>query len=151
MAKPIEILNRRAAHDFHFLSKHEAGIVLVGTEIKSIRSGHANLTDAYCIFQQGELFVQSMYIKEYENASYGAHEGRRQRKLLLHKSELKKLERKVKEKGLTLIPYRIFMNERNIVKIEVALAQGKKSFDKRHTIKEKDTKREIDRMKKIRL
>jgi SsrA-binding protein len=92
-----------------------------------------------------------MFIKEYENASYDAHEGRRQRKLLLHKSELKKLERKVKEKGLTLIPYRIFMNERNIVKIEVALAQGKKSFDKRHTIKEKDTKREIDRMKKIRL
>ncbi len=151
MPKSIEILNRRASHDYHFLSKHEAGIVLVGSEIKSIRSGHASLTDAYCYFVKGELFVQSMYIKEYESASYGAHEARRSRKLLLHRSELKKLERKVKEKGLTLIPYRVYFNERNIVKVEIALAQGKKAFDKRQTIKEKDTKREIARMKKIRL
>jgi SsrA-binding protein len=151
MGKTLEIINRRAAHDYHFLSRHEAGIVLVGSEIKSLRSGNANLTDAYCHFHDGELLVQSMYIKEYDNASYGAHEGRRPRKLLMHRSELKKLERKVKEKGLTLIPFRIFMNERNIIKVEIVLAQGKKAFDKRHTIKEKDTRRELDRIKKIKL
>ena len=151
MAKTIEIVNRRASHEYLFLSKHEAGIVLMGSEIKSIRLGHASLTDAYCYFLKGELYVQSMYIKEYDNASFDGHSSRRMRKLLLRKAELKKLERRVKEKGLTLVPYRIYFSDRNLVKIEIALAQGKKSFDKRQSIKEKDTKRELDRIKKIKL
>jgi len=146
-----EILNRRASFEYHFLSKHEAGVMLRGPEIKSIRSGHVNLTDAYCIFIGGELYLKSMYIKEYDNTTYQNQESRRDRKLLLHRSELKKLERRVKEKGLTLIPYRVYFSERNLVKVEVVLGQGKKSFDKRETIKEKDSKRDLDRMSKIKL
>lgn len=151
MANTKEIVNRRATHEYHFLATYEAGIMLTGSEIKSIRSGHAGLSDAYCIFNDGELFVKSMYIKEYDNATYNNHESRRDRKLLLHKSELRKLERRVKEKGLTLVPYRIYFSERNMVKLEIALAQGKKSFDKRETIKAKDTKRDLERMTKVRL
>lgn len=144
-----EIVNRKAEYEYHFVAKYEAGIVLQGSEIKSIRSGHVNLSDAYCIFQNGELYVKSMYIKEYDNATYSNHESRRDRKLLLHKSELKKLERRVKEKGLTIIPYRVYFSERNMVKVEVVLGQGKKSFDKRETIKAKDTKRDLERMSKV--
>jgi SsrA-binding protein len=107
--KTKEIVNRRAAHEYSFLSKHEAGIVLQGPEIKSVRSGHVNLSDAYCHFAAGELYVKSMYIKEYDNATQDVQETRRDRKLLLHRSELKKLERRVKEKGLTLIPYRVYL------------------------------------------
>lgn len=151
MANTKEIVNRRATHEYHFLATYEAGIMLTGSEIKSIRSGHAGLSDAYCIFNDGELFVKSMYVKEYDNATYNNHESRRDRKLLLHKSELRKLERRVKEKGLTLVPYRIYFSERNMVKLEIALAQGKKSFDKRETIKAKDTKRDLERMSKVRL
>lgn len=151
MANTKEIVNRRATHEYHFLATYEAGIMLTGSEIKSIRSGHAGLSDAYCIFNDGELFVKSMYVKEYDNATYNNHESRRDRKLLLHKSELRKLERRVKEKGLTLVPYRIYFSERNMVKLEIALAQGKKSFDKRETIKAKDTKRDLERMTKVRL
>ncbi len=150
MAGTKEIVNRRAAYEYHFLSTYEAGIMLTGSEIKSIRSGHAGLSDAYCLFNNGELFVKSMYIKEYENATYINHESRRDRKLLLHKSELRKLERRVKEKGLTLVPYRIYFSERNRVKLEIALAQGKKAYDKRETIKAKDTQRDLERMTKIR-
>lgn len=150
-SKTKEIVNRRAAHEYSFLSKHEAGIVLQGPEIKSVRSGHVNLSDAYCIFIGGELYIKSMYIKEYDNATQDVQETRRDRKLLLHRSELKKLERRVKEKGLTLIPYRVYFSERNMVKVEVVLGQGKKSFDKRETIKEKDTKRDLERLTKIRL
>ncbi len=151
MANTKEVINRRATHEYHFLSTFEAGIMLTGSEIKSIREGHAGLTDAYCIFNNGELFVKSLYIKEYENATYDNHVSRRDRKLLLHKSELRKLERRVKEKGLTLVPYRIYFSERNIVKLEIALAQGKKAYDKRETIKAKDTKRDLERTTKIRL
>ncbi len=150
-SKPKEIVNRRAEHEYHFLSKHEAGIVLQGPEIKSIRSGHVNLTDAYCVFTAGELYVKSMYIKEYDNATYTQQESRRDRKLLLRRPELKKLERRVKEKGLTLIPYRVYFSERNLVKVEIVLGQGKKSFDKRETIKEKDTKRDLERLTKLRI
>ena len=150
MAKTIEIVNRRATHEYHFVSRHEAGIMLVGSELKSIRSGKAGLADAYCYFEGGELYIKSMYVKEYDNASNYNHESRRTRKLLLHKSELKKLERRVKEKGLTLIPYRVYFSDRGFVKVEIALAQGKKSFDKRETIKAKDTQRELDRMNKAR-
>jgi SsrA-binding protein len=151
MAKTIEIVNRRAEHEYHFLSRHEAGILLVGSEVKSIRAGHAGLTDAYCYFDNGELYVRNMYIKEYDNASFEKHDTRRVRKLLLKKPELRKLERRVKEKGLTLIPYRIYFSERQLVKVEVVLGQGKKSFDKRETIKAKDTKRDLERMSKVRL
>lgn len=151
MGNTKEIVNRRATHEYHFLSTYEAGIILRGSELKSIRSGHAGLSDAYCVFTNGELYVKSMYVKEYDNATYNNHESRRDRKLLLHKSELRKLERRVKEKGLTLIPYKIYFSERNIIKLEIALAQGKKSFDKRETIKAKDTKRDLERMTKVRL
>ncbi len=149
--KTKEIVNRRASYEYQFLSKHEAGIVLQGPEIKSVRSGHVNLSDAYCLFVDGELYIKSMYIKEYDNATQDVQESRRDRKLLLHRSELKKLERRVKEKGLTLIPYRVYFSDRNLVKVEIVLGQGKKSFDKRETIKEKDTKRDLERLSKIRI
>ncbi len=149
MANTKEIVNRRATHEFHFLSTIEAGIALGGSELKSIRAGHAGLTDAYCLFINGELWIKSMYIKEYENANaYSIRPSRRDRKLLLHKSELRKLEKRVKEKGMSIVPYKIYFSDRNFVKVEIALAQGKKSFDKRETIKEKDTKRDMDRVMK---
>jgi SsrA-binding protein len=151
MTTTREIVNRKASHEYHFLTTYEAGIILTGSEIKSIRNGHAGLVDAYCIFNNGQLFVKNLYIKEYDKATYTNHESRRDRKLLLHKSELRKLERRVKEKGLTLIPYRLYFSDRNLVKLEVVLGQGKKSFDKRETIKEKDTKRDMERMGKVRL
>ena len=149
--KKIEIVNRRASHEYFLTEKYEAGITLWGTEIKSIRSGKVNLTDAFCTFDAGELYIRSLFISEYENGTYSNHEPRRTRKLLLRAKELKKLERKVKEKGFTLIPYRMYLSERGFIKVEIALAQGKKTFDKRETIKDKDNKRELDRIKKIKL
>lgn len=149
MGNTKEVINRKATYEYHFHSKYEAGIVLQGSEIKSIRSGHVNLSDAYCLFKDNELFVKSLYIKEYDNAGYANHESRRDRKLLLKKQELKKLLRRVKEKGFSIIPYRVYFSERNLVKIEIALAQGKKAYDKRESIKEKDNKRDLDRLKKI--
>ena len=146
----IEIKNRRAEYEYQFLATYEAGIVLQGTEIKAIRKGHANLRDAYCIFRKGELYVRSLYIAEYEYGTHANHEPRRIRKLLLKRNELRKLERRVKEKGFTIVPYRLYINERGLAKLEVALAQGKKSFDKRESIKQKDLKRDMERMKKIR-
>lgn len=146
--KTLEVVNRKAAHEF-FLTEHfEAGIQLQGTEIKSIRQGHVNLRDAYCLFKKGELYVYSMYIKEYEFGTYDNHEPRRIRKLLLRKQELKKLEKRVKEKGMTIVPYRLFLSERGFAKLEIALSQGKKSHDKRNAIKDKDLKRDMDRMNK---
>lgn len=150
-AKKIEVVNRRAGHEFFLTEKYEAGIMLRGTEIKSIRAGRVNLTDAFCTFDQGELYVRSLFISEYENGTYANHEPRRTRKLLLRSKELKKLERKVKEKGFTIVPYRMYLSERGFIKLEIALAEGKKSFDKRETIKAKDSKRELDRIKKIKL
>jgi SsrA-binding protein len=149
--KKIEVVNRRASHEFFLTEKYEAGIMLRGTEIKSIRAGRVNLTDAFCTFDQGELYVRSLFISEYENGTYANHEPRRTRKLLLRGKELKKLERKVKEKGFTIVPYRMYLSERGFIKLEIALAEGKKSFDKRETIKAKDSKRELDRIKKIKL
>lgn len=149
MGNTKEVVNRKATYEYHFHSKYEAGIVLQGSEIKSIRSGHVNLSDAYCLFKDNELFVKSLYIKEYDNAGYANHESRRDRKLLLKKQELKKLLRRVKEKGFSIIPYRVYFSERNLVKVEIALAQGKKAYDKRESIKEKDNKRDLDRLKKI--
>jgi len=149
--KKIEIVNRRAKHEYYFTETYEAGIVLGGTEIKSIRSGKVSLNDAYCTFDDGELYVRSLFISEYENGTYSNHEPRRTRKLLLRRQELKKLERKVKEKGFTIIPYRMYLSDRGFIKLEIAVAEGKKSYDKRNTIKERESKRDLDRMKKIKL
>lgn len=146
--RKIEIVNRRAQYEYEFLDVLEAGIVLQGTEIKSIRKGNANLSDAYCVFQSDGLYVRSMFIAEYENGTYANHESRRIRKLLLRKPELRKLERRVKERGLTIVPYKLYLSDRGLAKLEIALAQGKKTHDKRESIKEKDNKRELDRMKK---
>lgn len=148
-AKDIEIVNRRARFEYHFDSKYEAGIKLTGTEVKSIRMGQANLSDAYCVFEDGELYVVSMFISEYKYANQFNHETRRKRKLLLKKNQLRKLEKKVKERGFTIVPYRLYFNDRNFVKVEIALAQGKKTYDKRQSIKEKDAKRDLARIKKV--
>lgn len=149
--KTIEIVNRRARYEYAFIDTFEAGILLVGTEIKSIRKGNANLTDAYCFFRGGELFVKSMFIAEYEHGNVFNHETRRERKLLLRRTELRKLEKRVKERGFTIVPYRLYLTERGFAKLEIALVTGKKSFDKRESIKEKDSKRDLDRMKKMKL
>lgn len=143
-----EIVNRKASHEYHFLQEIEAGIMLTGTEVKSLRSGNANLADAYCVFKDEELYVLSMFIAEYDHGNIHNHEPRRRRKLLLKKAELKKLHRRVTEKGLTIVPFKIAFNERGIAKVHVALAQGKKTFDKSQSIKEKDMKRDMDRAMK---
>jgi SsrA-binding protein len=141
----LEIVNRKARHEYHMLQKFEAGLVLKGTEVKSLRAGQANMSDAWCIFEEGELYIKQLHINEYKHASTSQHEAKASRKLLLNKSELKKLARRVEEKGLTIIPYRIYFSERGHAKCEIWLAQGKKEYDKRHTIKDRDTKREMDR------
>ncbi len=147
----VEILNRKARHEYHFIDTYEAGLVLQGTEIKSIRSNNANLRDAYCFFKKGELYIKNMFIAEYNFGNIFNHETRRTRKLLMRRQELRKLEKKIKERGFTLIPYRLYLTERGFAKVEIALAQGKKSHDKRQSIKDKDMKRDMARMKKIRL
>ena len=145
--KNLNIRNKKASFEYHFIDKYIAGIVLTGSEIKSIRLGKVNLQDAYCTFLNGELFVKEMHISPYVMAREIYHEPKRDRKLLLSKRELKKLETKNKEKGLTIIPIRIFLNDRGLAKLEIALAKGKKLYDKRVDIKEKDLKREMDRLK----
>ena len=144
-----EIRNKRVEFEFKVLNTFEAGLVLTGTEVKSLREGHANLNDAYCYLKQGELFIKNMFISEYDLGTYNNHDPRRPRKLLLNKGELSKLQKKVKEKGFTIVPIRLYFSERGLAKIEIALAQGKKSFDKRNSIKEKDNKRDLDRLKRI--
>ena len=146
--KNIEIINRKAKFEFHFLAEFEAGVLLLGTEIKSIRLGDVNMKDAYCLFKNGELLLKNLFIAEYKYGNQHNHETRRDRKLLLRKPELRKLERKVKEKGFSIIPYRIYISERGFAKVQIALGQGKKSYDKRETIKQRDNKRELDRIKK---
>ncbi len=147
----IEIKNKKAAFEYFFIDQYEAGIELTGTEVKSLRAGNANLSDAYCAFKDGSLYVHSMYIAEYKFGNINNHEPRRTRRLLLKKNELKKLLRKVEEKGNTIVPYRLYFSERGFAKLEVCLSKGKKSFDKRDQIKERDNKRELDRMKKMKL
>lgn len=146
----IQIVNRKAKFLYFFEQSFEAGIKLTGTEIKSIRAGEANLNDAYCNFERGELYVRSLYIAEYKYGNQQNHDTRRPRKLLLKKNELRKLEKKLKEKGYTLIPYKLYVNDRGLAKLEIALAKGKKSFDKRESIKQKDQKRDLERMEKFR-
>ncbi len=147
MKKNLEIVNRKAKFEYHFLDSYEAGIILAGTEAKSVRNGEANLSDAYCYFQNGELWVKSLFIGEYKQGNRYNHETRRERKLLLHRKELKKLEKRTTEKGLTIIPYRLFVSDRNLIKIDVKLAQGKKLYDKRDSIKQRDVSRDLDREK----
>jgi len=144
-----EIVNRKAKFEYNFVRNYEAGIVLKGTEVKSIRAGEANLNDAYCLFVNGELFIKSMYIAEYDHGNINNHETRRDRKLLLKRPELKKIERRVTEKGFTLVPYKVYFSERGHAKVLIALAQGKKTYDKRQSIKEKENKRDLDRIKKM--
>ena len=144
-----EIINRRAKFEYHFVQEFEAGMVLTGTEVKSIRAGSANLTDAYCVFQGDHLWVKNMYIAEYDQGTIYNHETRRDRILLLKKAELKKIRRKLDEKSMTLIPYKMYFSARDFVKVQIVVAQGKKMFDKREDLKEKDVKRELDRVKKI--
>ncbi len=146
----INIINRRASFEFFFMDQFEAGIELTGTEIKSIRRGSADLRDAYCFFKKGELFVKNLYIAQYDWGNQFNHETRRVRKLLLRKAELRKLEKKIKERGFTIVPYRLYLNDRGFAKLEIALAQGKKTHDKRTTIKEREGKRDLDRIKKTR-
>jgi SsrA-binding protein len=143
-SKNIDISNRRASFEYFFLETYTAGIVLTGTEIKSIRDGKVNLTDAYCFFQDDELIVHHLHISPYEKGTYANHNPTRDRKLLLTRRELKRLLVKLKDQGLTIIPTRLFINDKGLAKIEVALAKGKKLYDKRETIKERDQKRRND-------
>ncbi len=143
----VNIKNRQASYQFELLDKFIAGMVLRGTEIKSIREGKVNLQDGYCYVKDGEIFVKGINISPYAQGTHYNHEGTRERKLLLKKSEIAKLEGKVEEKGLSLIPVRLFVNDRGFAKLEIALGRGKKTHDKRNTIKEKDLKRELSRVK----
>jgi SsrA-binding protein len=145
----LEIVNRRASFEYQFLEVIETGLVLTGTEIKSIRKGNANLRDAYCYFKKGELLVKNLFIAEYSFGNVFNHEPRRTRKLLLRRTQLRKLEKQMKERGYTIVPVRLYITDRGFAKLEIALAQGKKSYDKRETIKAKDVKRDLDRIKKM--
>jgi len=144
----INIKNRKATFEYELIDKLVAGMQLVGTEIKSIRNGKVSMNDAYCQFQSGELYAKNIHISEYELGTCNNHVAKRDRKLLLTKRELQKLERKLKESGLTIVPTRLFLNNRGLAKLEIALARGKKVYDKRETLKQKDSKREMDRMMK---
>ncbi len=143
----INIVNRKARFEYKFLDTYTAGIILTGTEIKSIREGRVNLQEAFCTFQEEELYIKQMHISPYTEGSYNNHEPTRMRKLLLSKKELRKLAGKSDEKGLTIIPVRLFISEKGWAKLEIALAQGKKLYDKREDIKQKDVNRELARIK----
>ncbi len=141
----IHIVNRRASFEYHLVNKYTAGIVLTGTEIKSIRDGHVNITDAFCFIKDGELFIRNMHISIWKQGSYYNHDPLRVRKLLLKRSELKKIKAKAIEKGFTIIATKLFLSETGYAKIEIAVAQGKKNFDKREDIKKRDISREMAR------
>jgi SsrA-binding protein len=148
MKNDVQIKNKRAFFDYHIIEKYNAGIALLGTEIKAIRQGKANMTDAFCMFIGNVLYIRNLHVSEYSHSSFHHHEIKRDRILLLHKKELKKLKAKSEEKGYTIVPLRIFTNERGFAKLEIALAQGKKEFDKRDSIKDRESKREMDRAMK---
>jgi len=141
----IEIKNKKAGYEYFLVQEYTAGIQLTGTEIKSIREGKANIGDAYCTFNGDELFVINMHIAEYGYGSYNNHEPKRDRKLLLTRRELRKLQTKVKERGFTIVPTLLFINEKGLAKLNISLARGKHHYDKRETLKQKDIKREIER------
>jgi SsrA-binding protein len=141
----IRIKNKKASFEYYLEERYVAGIQLTGTEIKSIRNGKAQLTESYCFFKNEELFVKNMHINEYELGTIYNHEPKRDRKLLLKKRELRKLKTRINEKGFTLIPLILFINEKGLAKLEIALAKGKHTYDKRSSLKEKDVKRDMDR------
>ncbi|ULC58529.1 SsrA-binding protein SmpB [Flaviramulus sp. BrNp1-15] len=150
MQKNINIQNKKARFLYEILDKYTAGIVLTGTEIKSIRNSKASIAESFCEFNdRGELFVVNMTIEEYAFGNYYNHKPKALRKLLLNKKELKKLNKEVQNTGLTIVPLRLYINEKGFAKLEIALAKGKKLYDKRETIKDRDNKRNLDRIKKI--
>jgi len=140
-----ELRNRQAYHEYFIDAKYEAGMVLLGTEVKSLRGGRASFNDSYCLIHKGEILIKSLHIAEYSHGTVNNHDPLRDRKLLLEKREIKKIEAKLKEKGYTLVPLRIFFNDKNLAKIEIGLARGKKLYDKRESIKQKDVEREMKR------
>ena len=144
----INIKNKRAEHEYFLMDRIIAGIVLTGTEIKSIRNGKASLAESYCTFKEDELFVVGMHIAEYDKGTYNNHDPKRDRKLLLTARELRKLKTKVQEKGLTIIPVLLFINDKGLAKLDIALARGKHYYDKRETLKTKDSKRDIEKQLK---
>ncbi|MEN6453175.1 MAG: SsrA-binding protein SmpB [Prolixibacteraceae bacterium] len=148
-SQDINIKNKRAYFEYEILEKFIAGIQLMGTEIKSIRNSKASIVEAYCRFTQSELYVVNMNISEYDFGNINNHEARRDRKLLLTKKELEKLQKKTKESGLTIIPLKMFLNDRGIAKLEIGLAKGKKNYDKRETLKQQDARRDMDRAMKF--
>ena len=147
----INIRNKRATYDYEIIDEYIAGIVLVGTEIKSLRRGKASMNDCYCYFDKGELYIKGLNISEYEWGPYNNHQPKRDRKLLLQGRELDKLARATQDVGLTIVGLRLFINERGLAKVAIALCRGRKSFDKREYIKEKDAKREMDRARRVTL
>ncbi|MGW8316432.1 MAG: SsrA-binding protein SmpB [Bacteroidales bacterium] len=149
MANKINIKNKKAYHDYEILEKYVAGLQLQGPEIKSIRMGKVSLVDSYCLFQGNELYVRGMQIAEYAWSSFNKHQPGRDRKLLLNRHELKKLQRKTRESGLTITTLRIFVADSGYAKLEIALARGKREYDKRETIKRKDAQRQMERLHKI--
>ncbi|MCQ2209533.1 MAG: SsrA-binding protein SmpB [Paludibacteraceae bacterium] len=144
----VLIRNKRASFDYELIDTYQAGIVLVGTEIKSIRLGKASLVDTFCFFNDDELWVKNMNISEYFYGTYNNHLPRRDRKLLLTKRELQKIRRQTKDTGFTIVPTKLFLNEKGLAKVEIAVAKGKKAYDKRESLKEKDDRRQMDRAMK---
>ncbi|MDX8341024.1 SsrA-binding protein SmpB [Draconibacterium sp. IB214405] len=145
----ISIKNRKASFNYELIERFVAGMKLVGTEIKSIRNGKVNLTDAYCTLINGEMYVINLHIAEYELGTINNHIAKRDRKLLLNKKEIQKLDKKIKESGFTIVPTKLFVNDRGLAKLEIALARGKKTYDKRETLKSKDARRDMDRAMKF--
>ncbi|WOC52596.1 SsrA-binding protein [Bergeyella porcorum] len=146
--KNVNILNKRARFEYELLDKYEAGIVLTGTEIKSIRLSKASITESFCEFIEGELYIINMMIDEYKFGTFYNHKTKRERKLLLHKRELQKLGRKLKDAGNTIVPLKLYINEKGLAKLQIALAKGKKLYDKRETIKDRENKRNLGRLLK---
>lgn len=141
----MSISNRSAYHEYFIEDKYDAGLVLTGTEVKSLRAGRASFNDSYCYFHKGELWIKSLHIAEYSHGTVNNHDPVRERKLLLNKKELRKMETKMKEKGYTIVPLKIFFNEKGLAKLEIGFGKGKKLYDKRETIKQRDTDREMKR------
>lgn len=145
MKNAVKIKNRKAGFDYTFIDSYTAGIVLTGTEIKSLRQGKASLVDTYCVINRGEVWVKNMHIAPYENGSYNNHVARRDRKLLLNRKEIRNLDQDLKAPGLTLVPTLLFINDKGLAKLNISLCRGKKEYDKRESLKEKADRREMDR------
>ena len=145
----VKILNKKAKFEYIILDRYTAGIVLYGTEIKSIREGKASLVDSYCAVEHGEMYVKQMHIAEYRFGSYANHEAKRDRKLLLQRKEIRKLEKAMRDTGKTIVPLCLFINEKGLAKMEIALCQGKHTYDKRQALRESDDKRQMDQLRKM--